>query len=79
VLFKTHAKRVTLKLRTATPEKLQQLSNEVERIYGNINTSPDTFWDFIEDLGEQGRRDYKGIQDADVLWEFRAHSRPQAT
>ncbi len=78
-LFKTHAKAVTIKCLAHTPEKLQQLTGEVERIYGVVRKDPDAYWDWIEDLGETPQRDYKDIQDADALWEFRAHSRPQAT
>lgn len=77
--FKTHKKVVTIKLRAATSAKLVQLSGEVERIYGVVLIKPDTFWNWIEDLGETARREYKGVADADVLWEFWANSVPQAT
>ncbi len=77
--FKTHLRRVTLQVRAADRPRLDVLLGEVDRIYGNVKKDPDTYWDWIEDLGETPQQDYPQRFWTDVLWEFRAHSIPQAT
>ncbi len=78
-LFKTHSATVILKVFARTRAKLDELLAEVERVLNNNRPDPDSYWNWIEDLGETPVRDYANVFDTHVTWEFWAHSIPAAT
>lgn len=72
--FKTHLFPVVIQMEATTRAKLLELSGEVERIYNAVRNDPDTYWDWIEDLGETPVKDYPRAFEATTTWEFRASS-----
>ncbi len=78
-LFKTHHRPVGIVVWGTSRANAELLKGEVDRIYGNVQRSPDSFWNWIEDLGETPQGQYARKNWAEVIWEFWANSRPQAT
>ncbi len=77
--FKTHFFPVTIQMVAVSRAKLLELSGEIERIYNAQRNDPDTYWDWIEDLGETPVKDYPRSFEATTVWEFRSSSRSAAT
>ena len=77
--FKTHRRPVSIMVWGTSRANAELLKAEVERVYGVVQSEPDTFWTWIEDLGETPQGQYARKNWAEVTWEFQANSVPQAT
>ena len=83
-LFKDHSNMVTLKAFAETRAELDDILGEIERVYNTVKDNPEgggaaQHWDWITDRGETPQKDYPGVFDTWVVWEYRAHAIPEAT